>query len=217
MSEPVDDLIGGDEPNPFGSRLLTQKRGPGRPPKFETVEQLEAKIEEYFTVYIAPKQLKDHWGDPMWAGIPILHSEDDGPEKAGKPLLDERGRHIYTPESKRPIMSEPLPPTVADLALFLGFSDYRAIYMNNYANDPDMNAAIKKAIGQIAAYAQRQLLSGVKTPTGAIFWLKNHGWRDTVQQEVYGKDGGPIETKDSTPRDASILQHFIDNHKGRVK
>lgn len=42
--------------------------------------------------------------------------------------------------------------------------------------------------------------------TAAIFWLKNRRpdeWRDKVQQEVTGKDGGPIETKDLSDNDIS--------------
>lgn len=42
--------------------------------------------------------------------------------------------------------------------------------------------------------------------TAAIFWLKNRRpdeWRDKVQQEVTGKDGGPIETKDLSDNDVA--------------
>lgn len=40
--------------------------------------------------------------------------------------------------------------------------------------------------------------------TAAIFWLKNRRpeeWRDKVQTELTGKDGGPIETAEVSPED----------------
>lgn len=40
--------------------------------------------------------------------------------------------------------------------------------------------------------------------TAAIFWLKNRRkdeWRDRVQSELTGKDGGPIQTIDVTPEE----------------
>jgi hypothetical protein len=40
--------------------------------------------------------------------------------------------------------------------------------------------------------------------TAAIFWLKNRRraeWRDKVDHEVTGKDGGPVEVVDASPRD----------------
>ena len=32
-------------------------------------------------------------------------------------------------------------------------------------------------------------------PTGAIFALKNFGWRDRQDVELTGKEGGPVEVK----------------------
>lgn len=107
------------------------------------------------------------------------------------------------------------PPTVAGLALYLGFADYRVIYRGPYKERPEFNHAIKSAIARIAEYAQEQLFIGQST--GAIFWLKNHGWADKVESEVYGKDGGAIETKDVSDKDRGILKHFINNYKERAK
>ena len=43
---------------------------------------------------------------------------------------------------------------------------------------------------------------GREAVTAAIFWLKTRaGWRDTAACEITGKDGGPIETAETSPRD----------------
>lgn len=48
--------------------------------------------------------------------------------------------------------------------------------------------------------------------TAAIFWLKNRRpdeWRDKTQQELTGKDGGPIETVDMTDNEVARRIAFI--------
>jgi hypothetical protein len=41
------------------------------------------------------------------------------------------------------------------------------------------------------------------TVTAAIFWLKTRaGWRETTSIEHSGPDGGPIQTEETTARDA---------------
>jgi hypothetical protein len=48
--------------------------------------------------------------------------------------------------------------------------------------------------------------------TACIFWLKNRQrgkWRDRIDQEVTGKDGGPIETKELSPNEAARRVAFL--------
>lgn len=53
-------------------------------------------------------------------------------------------------------------------------------------------------------------LEHVPPDVGAAFnWLKNRRkdeWRDRVQQEISGPDGGPIETRSETPRDILLAR-----------
>jgi len=76
------------------------------------------------------------------------------------------------------------PPTVSGLALFLGFSDRQSIY--DYKGKEAFSCTIKKAITKIEEFAESQLFNA-KTPTGAIFWLKNHGWSDKHEVEHSGE------------------------------
>lgn len=82
----------------------------------------------------------------------------------GKPVLDKSGQP----------MIDVNPPTVSGLADFLGFASRQSVY--DYAEKKEFAYTIKKAITRIEIFAERQLFSNAK-PTGAIFWLKNHGWK----------------------------------------
>ena len=79
-----------------------------------------------------------------------------------------------------------VPPTVAGLALWLGFEDRQSIY--DYKERPAFSCTIKRAITRIEEYAELQLLSGEGSATGAIFWLKNHGWKDKTEVDTNIKD-----------------------------
>lgn len=91
-----------------------------------------------------------------------------------------------------------LQPTMAGLALRLGFMDRRSL--SDYAENDTFLPVIKMARTRLEEFHERNLLG--KNPTGSIFWLKNHsGYRD--RQEFTGAGGGPI-TIVATPLDEKI-------------
>lgn len=100
----------------------------GRPRKFNTQEELDNAINNYFDTF----------------------TYNDAGEIIGKK------------------------PSVAGLALFLGFESRQSIY--DYAKDGEFSYSIKKALLYFEDYHEGSL-SGNST-TGHIFWLKNHGWKD---------------------------------------
>lgn len=73
---------------------------------------------------------------------------------------------------------KPQPATITGLSLFLGFCDKSSFY--DYKKRPMFSHSIKRATSLIER-SYEMGLSG-KTPTGAIFALKNFGWKD--KQEV---------------------------------
>lgn len=79
-------------------------------------------------------------------------------------------------------------PIITGLTLFLGFADKTTLY--DYRDRPEFSHPIKRAITRIEA-AYETNLQGT-TPTGSIFALKNMGWKDKTEAEVYGKDGAPL-------------------------
>ena len=76
--------------------------------------------------------------------------------------------------------------TVAGLALAIGFVDRQSMY--DYRAKPSFTGVIKEAVSRIERYHESRL-SGT-TPTGSIFWLKNHKWSDT--QTLSNPDGSAL-------------------------
>jgi len=73
------------------------------------------------------------------------------------PVLDKNGMPLVT--TKGIPVVELNPPTVAGLALYLGFTDRKSIY--EYVNYGDkFSDTVKKAITRIEEYAEKQLTSG---------------------------------------------------------
>jgi hypothetical protein len=83
------------------------------------------------------------------------------------------------------------PILVTGLALALGLSSRESLL--EYGRRPEYSGTVKRLKTVCENYAENHLYGNC--PTGAIFALKNYGWTDKTQQEITGKDGGPIETK----------------------
>lgn len=73
-----------------------------------------------------------------------------------------------------------LTPTMCGLGLFLGFSARSAFY--EYENKPKFTDTIKRARLRIENEYEKQLYND--KCTGAIFALKNLGWKDKQETEV---------------------------------
>lgn len=71
-------------------------------------------------------------------------------------------------------------PTISGLALYLGFSSRKAFY--DYENKLEFSDTIKKARFRIENEYEKQLYND--KCTGAIFALKNLGWKDKTETEV---------------------------------
>lgn len=119
----------------------------GRPPKFETPEAIQEKIDEYFE-YIE--------GDYNWV--------DD--ETTG--------------ERKKEYERYPESPAISSLALFLGFESRQSLY--DYEKDGEFSYTIKRARLKIESFYEQNLLG--RGVTGAIFALKNFGWRDKQEMDI---------------------------------
>ena len=78
--------------------------------------------------------------------------------------------------------------TICGLTLALGFSSKQSLY--NYEDYGEkFKDVVQRARLTIEDSYEKQLRD--VHPTGAIFALKNFGWKDT--QELTGADGGPIQ------------------------
>lgn len=69
----------------------------------------------------------------------------------------------------------PEPATITGLALFLGFESRQSIY--DYEENGEFSYIIKNARLRVECEYEKRL-STAQSPTGAIFALKNMGWKD---------------------------------------
>lgn len=139
----------------------------GRPPLFETVEQLEKSIADYFEYIKGETEEKE-------IDIPKKDRKSGGP-KAQKEMFTQ-------------VVRPPEPPTITGLALFLGFASRQSFY--DYEKDGLFSYAIKRARLKIESQYEKAL--HYNNPTGAIFALKNFGWSDKLEIDQNTKHSGSV-------------------------
>ena len=84
------------------------------------------------------------------------------------------------------------PRTYAGLAISLGFTSRQSLL--NYEEKPEFLDTIKRARLVVQEDVESRLFGA--NATGSIFWLKNNAdYRDRSEQEITGKDGGPVEIR----------------------
>lgn len=99
---------------------------------------------------------------------------------AGRPRIFNTTEELQTAIDK--YFNEAEIKTVTGLALHLGFESRQSFY--DYEKNDEFSYIIKKARLEVeTAYEER--LSG-NSPTGAIFALKNMGWKDKTETEHSG-------------------------------
>ena len=118
------------------------KRPNGRPAKYNTPEELQSKIEDYFkSGYNLKRVIIGRGNNKQAVELPIL--------------------------------------TITGLCLFLGFCSRQSFY--DLEKDKKFSYTIKKARTRIEQEYEEQLHVG---NSGAIFALKNFGWKDTPAIQV---------------------------------
>lgn len=124
----------------------------GRPPIFETVEQLEEAIHDYFT---------------------------NGVKK----------RKVLIGKAPNAQLIEIEVPTITGLAYYLGFESRQSFY--DYEAREEFSYTIKRSRLFIEIEYEEQLQHG--NTVGAIFALKNMGWKDKSEVDNRYPDGVKIK------------------------
>lgn len=81
-------------------------------------------------------------------------------------------------------------PTVNGLAVALGMTK---MSIGRYRAKPEFADVMEMIYARMGDQWEQRL--GGPNAAGAIFWLKNQGWSDRVEQQVSGPSGGPVESK----------------------
>jgi hypothetical protein len=87
-------------------------------------------------------------------------------------------------------------PKWSGLALHLGFASRQSLW--EYGQKPQFSLPIKKALLRIEQQYEDHLLS--KNATGAIFALKNFGWKDKQEVEQKTEHSGGISISWEEPK-----------------
>lgn len=180
----VDVVVRKAEPAPEPPKPVYEY-SPGRPMKFQDIDELRAMILEYF------KDAAPHWEEQT-------EYIDRRDPKSGKIVIED-GK-VVQDKVIRKVKTKQKPLTVTGLAVALGTSrdvllDYETTYSEKY---PEFSNTIKEAKEQIKAYAEESLF-GTNT-AGVIFSLKNNwGFKDKYETENTNREVKFINTVPRTP------------------
>lgn len=164
--------------------MAEEKNKGGRPLKFESVEELEKKIDAYFAAC-----------DPH---TEMVTEYVEARDKDGKLKKDEHGLN-YLVEITHMVRTEQIPYTITGLALALDTTretllEYEGRVEGREQVDEGFADTIKKAKQKCHNYAEQRLFEG--NPAGTIFSLKNnYGWRDKSEVEGTGEQKIIVETR----------------------
>lgn len=106
---------------------------------------------------------------------------------AGRPLKFESAEEIEKIANEYFETTKPEEWTITGLALALDTTRQTLV---NYADKPEFVDTIKKLKTKVENQYEISLRKHGRS--GDIFGLKNFGWTDKTEQEVYGKDGAPF-------------------------
>lgn len=137
----------------------------GRPPKYDSVEEMQDKIHDYFTNGIKERTV-------------II------------------GRAPNQTSIIIPV------PTITGLVLHLGFESRQSFY--KYEKKQEFSYTIKKARLFIETEYEEQLQHG--NTVGAIFALKNLGWKDKSEQDLNIKGTLNYTTEERDKRIKDLLK-----------
>lgn len=180
----VDVVVRKAEPAPEPPKPVYEY-SPGRPMKFQDIDELRAMILEYF------KNAAPHWEEQT-------EYIDRRDPKSGKIVIED-GK-VVQDKVVRKVKTKQKPLTVTGLAVALGTSrdvllDYETTYSEKY---PEFSNTIKEAKEQIKAYAEESLF-GTNT-AGVIFSLKNNwGFKDKYETENTNREVKFINTVPRAP------------------
>lgn len=147
---------------PIGNKNAVGNEG-GRPPLFATTEELETKVNAYFEYIKGEFHYETR----------IQKNPITGEMEANDVVVWDR---------------HPEPATVTGLTLFLGFADRSSLY--EYQEKVEFSHIIKKARTRVEFEYEKCLYND--RPTGALFALKNMGWKDKSEID-HKNDGGKFE------------------------
>lgn len=129
-------------------------------------------------------KIKRQGGNPNWK--PFYGTPEEMQRKIEQYIKNCPDTRTMFFKLKDEVIEREMPcPTITGLAVHLGFESRQSFY--DYEDKPKFTYTIKKARAFIEREYEQLLQMG--NASGAIFALKNFGWTDKSDIELYGKDG----------------------------
>lgn len=171
----------------------------GRPLKFETVLDLETKIQAYFADCDPHMEEITEWIEAR--------------SKDGKKLKDENGLD-YLVEVTHKVVTKQKPYTFTGLANALNTTRDTLL---DYEGRDEFSDSIKKARSKCEEYVEQSLFSTTNV-TGVIFNLKNnYGWVDKSEQDLKVQTVQPLlggNTKDYIEGESTKTKTLLGDNDG---
>jgi hypothetical protein len=120
---------------------------------------------------------------PLYTDPAVLQAKIDEYFKTGVNV-----RKVLVGKGKEQKIVELPIPTITGLCLHCGFVSRQSFY--DYEKHPEFSDTIKRARMRIEQEYEEHLQCGLGA--GAIFALKNFGWKDKSEHELSGPDGQPL-------------------------
>ena len=162
---------------------MDEKHAGGRPLLFETVEELQEKIQAYFDDCSPHPEERVVY---KWKQKDVERRVRD--DKTGKMVTKTFKEDDYSQRPDEEMqwhITEQKVMTVSSIAVFLNTSRLTLI---NYSEKPEFINTIKEAKDIIEASWEKRLEGS--NVTGVIFNLKNNWkWQDKTEQEITNPDG----------------------------
>ena len=156
---------------------------PGRPLKFETDDDLQKAITDYFTS-CEPQWIEQEEMIPIYDYKDVHADEAEAKPEFKKVLRIIDGKVQYEKQIKM-VKKEAVVPTISGLAYALDTSRRTLL---DYEERDEYSHTIKRAKQFIEAANEALLVNGGAVPAGVIFNLKNNwGWVDKSEVSVTDK------------------------------
>lgn len=160
---------------PIGNSFWKDRLTNGRPPIYETPQEIQAAIDEYF------EHCKGQYKE-----IDVMEPDPEG--GAGKQRI--KRDEFDDPIKKRKTIREPENITITGLALYLGFASRQSLF--DYEKDRDgFSYVIRQARCRVENSYEHDLRDRQKA-RGSEFALSNMGWATASRHELTGAEGKPL-------------------------
>jgi hypothetical protein len=166
----------GSKPDPYAGLYGNRNAvgNSGRPPAYETPEEMQTQIDSYFEYVKGERGVRE-----------VQTTVYNKTTRKWEEKTEKEEYWVRVPE----------PPTRTGLMLYMGFCSHAAWDTYKEKKDTEFPAVVARGLARVEMNYERALLDR-DASNGAKFALSNldgPGWRNTQNVQALGKDGKPVD------------------------